>query len=243
MVIPKKDLEQFRYANSGLTILRHKKARVQMTTLDSQPNKVYVQKIDIVGNAASQKEFTGVKGFWEATAEFEKQISEALNLREVGGFEVGMIVQLNQDTRKYRKGDILMVLAVDQDGNATQYERLNNRQIENVKNSPRMKKLVKIEGLEFLRMANINTLNDVDPKKKYNFQLTADTYTLIPTTYDFNGLEAGDKVTIKKSQGGGEATIEQLAFITDSDGLSELSAFVNFEDGSNGRLPIKYLNK
>jgi hypothetical protein len=106
-----------------------------------------------------------------------------------------------------------------------------------------MNKLVKTEGLDYLRMANINALSDVDPKKKYNFQLTADTYTLIPMVYDFNGLEAGDKVTIQKSQGGGEATIEQLAFITDSGGLSELSAFVTLEDGAQGRLPIKYLKK
>ena len=243
MVIPKKDLDRINYPNSGLSILRHKKARVQIVTMDSQPNKVYVQKLDMVGNAASQKEFLGVKGFWDATAEFEKQIEEALNIREVSGFEVGMVVQLLNDTKKYKKGDLLVILAVDQNGNATQFRKLNTQQIKNVKANPRMKKLVKSENLDYLRLANISKLEDVDAKQKYDFKLPADTFNLIPLVYDYKGFEAGDKVTIQKSQGGGEATIEQLAFITDSDGLSELSAFVTYEDGASGRLPIQYLKK
>jgi hypothetical protein len=211
--------------------------------MDSQPNKVFVQKIDSVGNAKSQKEFSGVTGFWKATAEFENEIAEALNIREVSGFEVGMVIQLLNDTKKYKKGDILMIEAVDGDGNATAYTRLNKTQINKVKKSPLMRKLVKSEGLDFLRLANIPTLNDVDANIKYDFKLPADSVARISTVYDYKGFESGDAVTIKDSQGGGNAVIDQLAFITDSDGLSELSAFVTFEDGSDGRLPVKYLKK
>jgi hypothetical protein len=243
MVIPKNDIEQIYFPKSGLNILRHKRGRVQMVTIDSQPNKVFVQKVDLIGNAKSQKEFFGVKGFWDATSEFEKLIAEALNIREVGGFEVGMVIQLVSDTRKYKKGDILMVTEVDADGNASQYVRLNNQQIMRVKKNRLMKKLAKREGLDYMRVANINALADVDAEKKYDFQLPSDTVNMISTIYDYKGLESGDKVTIRETQGGGEAIIDQLAFITDSDGLSELSAFVTFEDGSNGRLPVKYLKK
>jgi len=243
MVIPKKDLEIINYPNSGLSILRHKKSKVQLLTMDSQPDKVFVQQIDNVGNAKSQIEFMGVKGFWKATAEFENKIAEVLNIREVNGFEVGMVIQLLNDTKKYKKGDTLMIDSVDADGNATAYRRLNKTQINKVKKSPLMKKLVKSEGLDYLRFANVPSLNDVDATIKYDLQLPADTVNRIPFVYDYNGLEAGDAVTIIDSQGGGNATIEQLAFITDSDALSELSAFVTFEDGSDGRLPVKYLKK
>jgi hypothetical protein len=243
MVIPQKDIEVLQYPNTGLVILRHKKTRVQMVTMDSQPNKVFVQQVDTIGNAKSQKEFNGVKGFWEATTEFEKLIAELLNIREVSGFEVGMVIQLLNDTKKYKKGDILMIDSVDADGNATSYTKLNKTQIQRVKKSPLMKKLAKSENLDFLRLANVVSLQEVDANKKYDFKLVADTYNLIPMVYDYKGFEAGDKVTVKNSQGGGSATIEQLAFITDSDGLSEISAFVTFEDGANGRLPIKYLKK
>lgn len=243
MVIPKKDLQIINYPNSGLSILRHKKSKVQLVTMDTQPDKVFVQQIDNIGNAKSQKEFFGVSGFWKATAEFENQIAEALNIREVSGFEVGMVIQLLNDTKKYKKGDILMINAIDGDGNATAYVQLNKTQINKVKKSPLMKKLVKSEGLDYLRLANLTSLNDVDATIKYDLQLPADTVNTIPLVYDYNGLEAGDSVTIKQSQGGGNAVVEQLAFITDSDGLSELSALVTFEDGSDGRLPVKYLKK
>jgi hypothetical protein len=239
MVIPEKDLLKVNNPSLGVKLLVHPKARVQLAIYSNQPDKAFVEEIDGIGNIKKQTEFSGYLGFWNATSKFEEIIAENLGIKEVYGLEVGMVIELQQDTKKYKKGDIIGILAVDENGVATQTQRLNKQQVSNVVNSPYVLKLRKGEDLSFLVQEGFKSISEIDAFKTYEFGLTKDSELAIPLNLDYRGLKAQDKLNMVASKGGGEVEIQQLVFYTDVNGKTIIAANVIFEDGSMGRVPLR----
>jgi hypothetical protein len=239
MVIPEKDLLKVSNPSLGVKLLVHPKARVQIAIYSNQPDKAFVQEIDGIGNIKKQTEFAGYLGFWNATSKFEEIIAENLGIKEVYGLEVGMVIELQQDTKKYKKGDIIGILAVDENGVATQTQRLNKQQISNVVNSPYVSKLRKGEDLSFLVQEGFKSISEIDAFKAYEFGLIKESELAIPLNLDYRGLKAQDKLNMVASKGGGEVEIQQLVFYTDANGKTVIAANVLFEDGSMGRVPLR----
>lgn len=240
MIIPNAELTETRI--SGNYFLKCPRARVQLATFQSKPNNIYLIEFDALGNAKKSKEFVGEVEFWNATREFESVIAERLGLRDVAGFEVGMVVQLQKDMRGFRKGDILMITEVNNEGQATQYQRLNKKNIERIKKSPAYSKLAKSSDKDILSALGISSVNAIDINGQYEGG-ASDDEILLPNTTSIGNFSTDDVVALKPSKGGGVLRIQGFSFDKNQEGKYVISAFGNFDDGAVGRVPLKDFKK
>lgn len=234
MVIDSKQLKKIINPNLGVEALRHLPSRTQIAVYENEPNKAFVQELDGLGNVKKQKIFEGYLGFWKATAEFENRIKDLLGLQEVYGFEVGMIIQMNQDTKKYKKGDYVVILEVDSNGSAIRTQKVNNTELKRIKQSNRITPLRKTDGIDFLEINGKKSFDDFKVDEVY--ELKGDVDNVRFTNY--KKLKANFTYNIKNDAIGGNAQIEYFGFETDKDGQSRLMAEVIFDDGAKGRLPL-----
>jgi mRNA-degrading endonuclease RelE of RelBE toxin-antitoxin system len=234
MVIDSKQLKKIINPNLGVEALRHLPSRTQIAVYENEPNKAFVQELDGLGNVKKQKVFEGFLGFWKATAEFENRIKDLLGLQEVYGFEVGMIIQMNQDTKKYKKGDYVVILEVDSNGSAIRTQKVNNTELKRIKQSNRITPLRKTDGIDFLEINGKKSFDDFKVDEVY--ELKGDVDNVRFTNY--KKLKANFTYDIKNDAIGGNAQIEYFGFETDKDGQSRLMAEVIFDDGAKGRLPL-----
>jgi len=239
MVIDSKQLKKIINPNIGVEALRHIPSRIQLAVYETEPNKAFVQELDGMGNIKKQKVFEGYLGFWKATAEFENRIKDLLGLQEVYGFEVGMIIQMNQDTKKYKKGDFVAVLEVDANGAAIRTQKLNTTQLNRVKSSPQVIPLRKIDGVDFLELNGKKSFDDFKINELYNLKGDVDSVRFSK----YKNLQANNSYPLVNDELGGSATIQFFGFETDINGESRLAAEVIFEDGSKGKLPLNAFAK
>jgi|688.fasta_scaffold281086_2 hypothetical protein len=240
MIIPNAELTEIR-ANGNFS-LRCAKANVQLSTFPSKPNQIFLIEFDALGNAKKSQEFNGVEGFWTATREFEKVIADKLGLRDVAGFEVGMVVQLQRDYSGFQKGAILMITEVNQDGQATAYQRLDNRDLTTIKKSPAYSRLVKSSDKEILNAFGIASPTAIDIKKEYDVG-AMDNEILLENTTKVGDFVIDDLASIKPSKGGGVFKIQGFSFVKNDNAKYVISAFGNFEDGAIGSVPLKDFKK
>jgi hypothetical protein len=241
MIIPNAELTEVKVG--GNFYLKCPRARVQLATFTSKPNNIFLIEFDALGNAKKSKEFVGELEFWNATREFESIIAERLGLRDVAGFEVGMVVQLQQNIGAFRKGDVLMITEVNNEGQATQYQRLNKQNIERIKKSSAYSKLAKSSDKEILSALGITSVNAIDPNAQYDGGLSTEDEIVLPNTTSIGNFSTDDLVTIKPSKGGGVLRIQGFSFDKNKEGKYVISAFGNFDDGAVGRVPLKDFKK
>jgi len=241
MIIPNAELTEVRV--SGNFYLKCLKARVQLATFESKPNNIYLVEFDALGNARKSKEYVGDVDFWNATRDFEAIIAERLGLREVAGFEIGMVIQLQQNFGNFRKGDILMISEVNSQGQATQYERLNKRNIERIKKSPAYSKLAKSSDKDILNALGILSVNAIDVKAEYEASSLDSDEIVLENTTSIGNYITNDLVTLKPTKGGGVFRIQGFSFDKNENGKYVISAFGNFDDGAIGRVPLKDFKK
>jgi len=235
MIIDEKLIREIN-PNSKIKILRVPKARVQLMINADLLDQIFVQELDGVGNVRKQSVFEGFGGFWKATAKFEELVSEALGIKEVNGFEVGMIFKLNQDSLKYKKGDILVCLEVDANGVATRVQRLEKKEIARIAKSPYVTKLRKSDNVDFLALNGVRSFNEFDP---INYDLKG-----TPEIVEFDrykSFASGDEIKIPQAIGGGTAIINNFGFTTVTEDRYFIDAQVVFEDGRKGKIPIMFL--
>ena len=240
MIIPTAELTEIR-ANGNFS-LRCAKANVQLSTFPSKPNQIFLIEFDALGNAKKSQEFNGVEGFWIATREFEKVVADKLGLRDVAGFEIGMVVQLQRDYSGFQKGAILMITEVNQDGQATAYERLDKRNLDNIKKSPAYSKLAKTSDSDILSAFGITSPTAIDITKEYDVE-AMDNEILLENTIKVGNFSIDDLAPLKPSKGGGVFKIQGFSFIKNDSGKYVISAFGNFEDGAIGSVPLKDFKK
>ena len=242
MIIPYQELEEIENRSTGVYVLKCPKARVQLVTRKDQPNEILLIQFDSIGNAKTSQSFTGEMGFWSATKEFEKIIADKLGLREVSGFEIGMVVQLDRDYGKFKKGDVLLIKAVNADNQATEYERMNKKQIDNIKKSPAYSKLNKSDDSELLNDLGIKNVSDIGLETEYEFT-SMDNEVTLPNLSTILGFNVETLYPLNKKKGGGLFKIQGFAFDKNKKGKYVISGFGNFEDGAVGRVPLKDLKK
>jgi hypothetical protein len=240
MIIPNAELKEV--SSNGSFSLKCARANVQLSTFASKPNQIFLIEFDALGNARKSQDFVGVEGFWMATREFEKVVAEKLGLRDVAGFEIGMVVQLQRDYGSFRKGDILMITEVNQDGQATAYERLNKRNLDNIKKSPAYSKLAKTSDNDILNAFGVTSPTAIDISAEYDVSAMDDEVVLSNTTKVAN-YSVDDLASIKPSKGGGVFKIQGFAFVKNDKSKYVISAFGNFEDGAVGSVPLKDFKK
>lgn len=240
MIIPNAELQEI--SANGNFSLRCARANVQLSTFASKPNQIFLIEFDALGNAKKSQDFNGVEGFWMATREFEKVVAEKLGLRDVAGFEIGMVVQLQRDYGSFRKGDILMITEVNQDGQATAYERLNKRNLDNIKKSPAYSKLAKTSDNDILNAFGITSPTAIDVKAEYDVG-AMDDEVVLPNTTKVADYVIDDLASIKTSKGGGVFKIQGFSFVKNDKAKYVISAFGNFEDGAVGSVPLKDFKK
>jgi hypothetical protein len=241
MIIPIAELEEVKV--SGNFYLKCPRARVQLATFGGRPNKIYLIEIDALGNAKKSKEYVGEVEFWNATRDFESIIAERLGLRDVAGFEIGMVVQLQQNLGAYRKGDVLMVTEVNSEGQATQYQRLNKKNVERIKKSSAYSKLAKSSDKDVLNALGIVSVNAIDAKAEYEAPSYNFDEIVLENTTSIGNYSTNDLATLKPSKGGGVLKIQGFSFDKNENGKYVISAFGNFEDGAVGRVPLKDFKK
>lgn len=241
MIIPSAELKEVSFG--GNFYLKCEKARVQLATFSNKPNKIYLIEFDALGNAKTSKEFDGEVEFWNATREFENVIAERLGLRDVSGFEVGMVVQLQRNFGSYRKGDILMITEVNDDGQATQYQLLNKQNIDRIKKSPAYSKLAKSSDKDVLNAFGITSVNDIDFTAEYDSPASDEDEIVLQNTLRVGNYVVDDLATLKPSKGGGVLKIQGFSFDKNQNGKYVISAFGNFDDGAVGRVPLKDFKK
>lgn len=234
MVIDSKQLKKIINPNIGVEALRHIPSRMQLAVYENEPNKAFVQELDGLGNIKKQQVFEGFMGFWKATAEFENKIKDLLGLQEVYGFEVGMTIQMNQDTKKYKKGDYVVILEVDENGAAVRTQKVNQTQFNQLKKSSQIIPLRKMDSLDFLELNGKKSFDDFEVDQVY--KLKGDVDNVRFNTY--KKLQSNNTYSIKDDAIGGNALIEFFGFETDVNGQSRLMAEIIFEDGAKGRLPL-----
>ena len=242
MIIPYKELEEIENRSTGVFVLKCPKARVQLVTRKSQPNEIILIQFDSLGNAKTSQSFMGEMGFWKATKEFEKIIADKLGLREVSGFEVGMVVQLDRDYGKFKKGDVLLVKAVNANNQATEYTLMNKKQIENIKKSPAYSKLNKLDDAELLNDLGIKNVSDIGLETEYEFT-ALENEIVLPNLSTILGFKVETLYPLNKKKGGGLFNIQGFAFDKNKKGKFIISAFGNFDDGAVARVPLKDLKK
>jgi hypothetical protein len=235
MIIEEKLLREVN-PTSAIKILRVPKARVQLMINADIPDQTFVQELDGVGNVRKQSVFEGFGGFWKATAKFEELVSEALGIKEVTGFEVGMVFKLNQDSLKYKKGDILVCLEVDANGVATKVQRLEKKEVARIAKSPYVTKLRKSDNVDFLALNGVRSFDEFDP---INYDMKG-----TPEIVEFDryrSFASGDEIQIPQPIGGGTAIINNFGFTMVAEGRYFLDAKVVFDDGRKGTVPIMFL--
>ena len=212
MVIPKSELD-FETDKVGIQSLTHRKAKVKLEVFPPSTGasgQVFLSELDGLGNVKKSTAFSGVLGFWEATKKFEEIIAKALNLQEVVGFEVGMVIEVMKDTANLNKGDKVIVLEVNNDGKATKFRKIQNQEIDNIKNSPYFTPLIKSDDLGFLRSANLTNLDMVEPNTPYAFDFNdVDIYEL-PRRFNYRNYNVNE--IYQDPQDGENYTIRSIAF-------------------------------
>jgi len=222
-------------------IIIHRAARVRMVVYADKPTKVYVEEIDGLGNPKKSEEFEGHGGFWRATEAFENLVMDRMGIREVDGFEVGMIIEIQQDGKTFKKGDIVVIDEVNADGQATRYTKLNKGQLQRAKNSPRLEKLQKATAYEFnliLRERGM-TLDELPLDEPFELGLEPNTEIVAGSQY--RELGSGQTKVLPDIAGGGRFTFDKVIVSTNAEGKSMLKAQGFFEDGSIGTVEMRML--
>ena len=237
MIIPSENLEIDTIYNQNI-VFKGGLLKVRLKINPNDSNEIFVQEIDALNNVRTSQTFSGFEGFWKAVAEFEKIIEESMGWKEVFGFEVGMVIELDRDTKKYPKGTFLMITEVDNDGKATRYEKLNAKQVDKISKNKYVTKLTKAIGLDDLIGKGINSLSDLKVGKEYDFNLAPNTQLIIPSNQDIDGFKIDDEVKIDADNGGGSGKIEQFVLLTDENKKSKMYANIRLEDNSLGMIPL-----
>ena len=237
MIIPSENLEIDTIYNQNI-VFKGGLLKVRLKINPNDSNEIFVQEIDALNNVRTSQTFSGFEGFWKAVAEFEKIIEESMGWKEVFGFEVGMVIELDRDTKKYPKGTFLMITEVDNNGKATRYEKLNANQVDKISKNKYVTKLTKAIGLDDLIGKGINSLSDLKVGKEYDFNLAPNTQLIIPSNQDIYGFKIDDEVKIDADNGGGSGKIEQFVLLTDENKKSKMYANIRLEDNSLGMIPL-----
>lgn len=212
-------------------------------TFIPNPTEIFVQEIDGLGNVRTSDSFKGFDGFWEAVSLFEKKIEESMGWKEVVGFEVGMIIKLEKDTKKYKKGTFLVITEVDANGKASKYEKVDSKKVDKISKSKFVVNLRKAQGLEAIMGKGISSVSELKADKTYQFGLNLNSQLVIPTNETIDSFSVGEDVVIDADKGGGEGQIQQLLINTDDKGDSMVCANIRLDDGALGCVPLKDLLK
>jgi hypothetical protein len=242
MIIPYQELEEIENRATGTFVLKCPKAKVQLVTRKNMPNDITLVQFDSLGNTKTNQVFTGEMGFWNATKEFEKIVADKLGLREVAGFEIGMVVSLDRDYGKFKKGSVLLITAVNSENQATEYRLLNKKQIDNIKKSPAYSKLNKTDDSELLNDLGFKNVSDIDLNGEYEFQVM-ESEIVLPNLSTLLGFNVETLYPLNKKKGGGLFNIQGFSFDKNKKGKYVISGFGNFDDGAIGRVPLKDLKK
>jgi hypothetical protein len=233
MVIPQNELD-YEVNNLGISSLTHRKAKVRLEVFPPKSGasgQVFLQQLDSIGNTKKSQSFSGVLGFWEATRKFEEIISKALNLEEVVGFEVGMVIDILKDTAKLKKGDKVLVLEVNSDGKASRFRKLTPQELQNFENSPYVTRLAKSDDLAFLIQAKLTSLNDVEPNVEYDFDFGGEEYYELPRRFDYRNYKPSENY--QDPSDGETYVIRSIAFKKEGNGYA-IGLMVIDKDGVKG---------
>jgi hypothetical protein len=237
MIIPKDNLE-IDLSKEKSILFKGGLLKIRLMLNPQNKNEILVQEVDALNNVRSSETFTGFDGFWKAVNLFEKKVEDAMGWKEVFGFEVGMVIKLEKDTKKYPKGTYLLITEVDSNGKASKYQKLNDSQVKKISKNKYITKLTKAIGLDDLIGKGISSVSDLKVDKEYDFNLEPQSQIIIPTNMDIDGFWIGQKVKIYDETGGGDGTIEQLVLLTNADKKTKLYANIRFEDHSLGMIPL-----
>jgi hypothetical protein len=232
MIIPEKQLK--REINSTNRRLIHIPTNVQLFVKTDGSNLVQVVELDSIGNTKSIKEFpnpldNNFKGFFEAVKYFEEMVAKKMGGEEKFGFEAGMVWTLNQDLGKYKAGDTFLILEASPDGTRIiQKTLLQPNEIDYLKSVGTEIKDVPNE-LDILKGKGITSLQSIDENTTYQLGENPNTVLKLPNTgmYGENKYQVGSKVILKNTSDAGE--INEILFVTDSNGGSVISAIVETE--------------
>jgi len=239
MIIPKENLDLY----SESIVFKGGLLKIRLIINPSNKNEIFVQEVDALNNVRTSETYSGFDGFWKAVESFEKKVEESMGWKEVFGFEVGMVIQLEKDTKKYPKGTYLMITEVDSNGKATKYEKLNNKQVDKISKNKYVTKLTKAVGLDDLIGKGINSVSDLKANMEYDFDLNPNTQILIPSDTKIGEYGIDAEVEIAEEKGGGSGKIEQLVLLTDENKKTRLYANIRLEDDSLGMIPLTELTK
>lgn len=240
MVLQEKDLIKIGGSTSDMYIIRHIVAGVQLYTNVNMPSKTLLQTLDPLGNVKTSQEYEGFKGFWDASKEFEKLIEERLDLEEIINYQVGDVVFIDKPIGNLKKGDAIAITEISPDGlKIKKFMKLDKQSLDKIKKSPLVKKLIKSEWSDFLSNQGINSLDDLEPNTLYDFGLSPMTTIFIPPTVGYKGvLMPNNRYDINTGSNAFKVLLQNLVLDTNNDGKTELKAKVEFEDGSDGVLPL-----
>jgi hypothetical protein len=232
MIIPEKQLK--REINSTSKTLIHIPTNVQLFVKTDGSNLVQVLELDSIGNTKSIKEFPNAlennfKGFFEAIKYFEEMVAKKMGGEEKFGFEAGMVWTLNQDLGKYKAGDTFLILEASPDGTRIiQKTLLQPNEIDYLKSVGTEIKDNSSE-LDILKGKGITNLQSIDENTTYQLGENPNTVLKLPNTgiYGENKYQVGSKVILKNTSDAGE--INEILFVTDSNGGSVISAIVETE--------------
>ena len=220
-------------ANEAVTSVIHTPSRMMLEVLPGK-NIALVSRLDSIGNVSNQTKFEGEGQFFPAVEFFEAEIAKIMGIEEVDKLEIGMIIRLDQDSKNFKAGQLLIVSEV-KDGVATKVYPLNENTLKKMTVNSNVKPVVKIETNELLLKFDVNDVNDIESSKSYQ--------TDLPEGFYQTSIKLYGKYQVGKSystKDGGEVTLFGIGFLTES-GKSSIASSVIFEDTSKGVLKLKDL--